>query len=455
MESKSTLPVLAESAFLRYFNFIALYFTEGLPQGMLFIGIPAWMAMEGNTPGEIGGFAVACSLPWTFKFVVAPLMDRYTYLPMGRKRPWVLFGHLGLVGGLIGMAFVPDPLNNLNLFYAAAFTLSSFGAIQDAAGDAMAVDVIPDDQQARANGYMQGARMIGSSLALVLGSWVLNAYSFQASMLTLCSMIVLITLVPLLLRENRGEKILPFTPGAISPESQKMQMTRWSDILKALFKVFSLPNSVLVVILLFVTQGAYNFFETLLPLFAVDITGWTNVFYSNVFASVDLVGGIAGMLLGGWLIERFGKKRMINIYFFMIIGAVILLSLSKPLWQETTFLYGFIMIYRVLNAFAKIGVFAIAMQCCSRNVSASQFTIYMTMGAMGSMAGAALIGPIKENFSWDTTFYCFAAMLVLAWGVLYILNIDKQIDQINDLEGEENKKAEAEEEKELSNAAAE
>ena len=437
MSSEHRLPALSESAFLRYFNFIALYFTEGLPQGMLFIGIPAWMAMEGKSPSEVGGFAVACSLPWTFKFVVAPLMDRYTYLPMGRKRPWVLVGHLGLMLGLIGMALVPDPLNNLQLFYAAAFVLSSFGAIQDAAGDAMAVDVIPDAQQARANGYMQGSRMLGSSLALVLGSWVLNEYSFRASMLTLLLMIILITLVPLLLRERTGEKILPFTPGKTSPDSLKMQMTRWSDILTALYKVFRLKNSILVVILLFVTQGAYNFFETLLPLFAVNITGWTNVFYSNAFATADIIGGIGGMLAGGWLIERFGKKRMINGYFFIIIGLALLLGFSKPLWESTDFLRGFIIVYRLFNAFAKIGVFAIAMQCCSRNVSASQFTIYMTMGAMGSIAGAALIGPIKENFSWEITFVFFVGFMLLAWVTMLILNIDQHIEKIAQLEKEE------------------
>jgi len=95
-ESK-TLPSLTENSFLRYFNFIALYFAQGVPEGMLLYGIPAWMAVNGKTPGEIAGFAVACGLPWSFKFIVAPLMDRYTYLPMGRKRPWVILGQIGLI----------------------------------------------------------------------------------------------------------------------------------------------------------------------------------------------------------------------------------------------------------------------------------------------------------------------------------------------------------------------
>ena len=436
MNLKVNFPTLSDNAFLRYFNFSALYFTEGLPQGMLYIGLPAWMAMQGKTPTEIGSFAVATSVPWTFKFVVAPLMDRYTYLPMGRKRPWVLLGHLGLMLSILAFAFVPDPLNNLSLFMAAAFCVSSFGALQDAAGDAMAVDLIPPDQQARANGYMQGSRMVGSSLALVLCSWMLTTYSFQASMLMLCLLVSCITLVPLVLREQQGEKIFFFTPGSSSPASQKMQMTSWSTILITLYKVFRLRNSILIIIVLFITQGAYNFFETLLPIFAVKTTGWTNVLYSRTFATADLVGGIAGMLAGGYLIEKFGKKRMINIYFFLLIVLVLLLGLAGNYWQNTNMLYGFIILYRMLNSFAKIGVYAIAMQCCSKNVSASQFTIFMTMGAMGSIAGAFLVGPVKENFNWNITFIFFEVFIALAWITLQFLTIKTPLETLSAIEQE-------------------
>ncbi len=428
------IPALSQSPFLRYFNFIVLYFVEGLPQGMIFIGIPAWLATAGKSVSEIGAFAVACSLPWTFKFVVAPLMDRYTYLPMGRKRPWVLLSHIGLIASLIGIAFVKDPLNNLQTLNIAAFILSSCGAIQDAAGDAMAVDVIPDDQQARANGFMQGSRMLGSSLALVLGSWALNHYNFKIAMLTISVLVILLTLVPLLLREKEGEKILPFTPGKASPASAEMQMSNWSTILKALFEVFSLRNSILVVLLMFVTQGAYNYFEHLLPIFTVKNAGWTNVDYSQIFATADIIGGIGGIFLGGYLIERFGKKTMINIYFFIIMGLALTLVMIKTLWSNSLFMDSFIITYRLFNAFAKIGVFAVAMQCCSKNISATQFTLFMTFGATGSIAGAALIGPIKDHFSWEISFLFFVGFLALAWLLLKNLDIDQQISKISDLE---------------------
>jgi len=431
------LPTLADSANLRYFNFISLYFTEGLPQGMLYVGIPAWMANIGKSPAEIGAFAVAASLPWTFKFVIAPFMDRYTYLPMGRKRPWVLLGQLGLILSLIFMALVPDPMQNFDWFLAAGFLVSALGAIQDAAGDAMAVDVIPEHQQARANGYMQGSRMLGSSLALAVGSLILDTYGFSYAILSIAAAIMLITLVPLLLREQPGEKILPFMKGKASHVSQELQIIEWSTILNALFGVFKLKNSLIVASILFITMGAYNFFEHLLPIFTIEHTGWTNVYYSQAFATADIVGGIGGIFLGGWLIEMFGKKRMITIYFLVIIGLALILSFVKAVWGASDFMYGFVITYRLFNAFAKIGVFAVAMQCCSRSVSASQYTIYMTMGATGSIAGASLIGPIKENYSWEISFLCFIALMGIALALLKILNVKQHLARLAKLEEKE------------------
>ena len=86
-----------EHRVLRYFSFSALYFAQGIPDGILYFGFPAWMAMNGKTPAEIGAFVGVLIIPWSFKFIMGPFIDRYTYLPMGRRRPWVLFGQIGII----------------------------------------------------------------------------------------------------------------------------------------------------------------------------------------------------------------------------------------------------------------------------------------------------------------------------------------------------------------------
>lgn len=434
VKKTKSIPSLSENKFLRYFNFIALYFAQGVPEGMLFFGIPAWMAMKAKTPSEIASFAVVCGLPWSFKFLIAPLMDRYTYKPMGRKRPWVLIGQLGLIASFIAMAFVPDPLNNIHLFMATGFVVSFFGAFQDAATDGMAVDIIPADQQARANGLMWGSKVIGISMSLALGSWILNQFNFTIAILILSLMIAVIMLVPLFLRERQGEKILPWTTGKASHETHKMQLTNWSSIFKSLFSVFRLRNSLFLAAILFIAQGAYNYIETLLPIFTVSKLGWSNLVYSNYFATSSFIGGIGGMLIGGYLIEKFGKNRMMNIYFILMILTTCALAFLNMYWVNKAFIYGYMIIYKSINTFAQIGIFAIAMQCCWKKVSASQFTLYMTIANLGRIALAALIGPINTNFSWEITLLSFAIMMAIAWFLLQFLNINKQVEKIIDLE---------------------
>ncbi|RZJ66005.1 MAG: MFS transporter [Flavobacterium sp.] len=427
-------PSLSDNTLLRYVNFIALYLAQGIPEGMLLFGIPAWLAMNGKSPGEIAGFAVAFGLPWSFKFIVAPMMDRFTYLPMGRKRPWVLFGQLGLIVSFVSMAFIPDPLHNLKLLMMAVFAVGFFGAFQDVATDGMAIDIIPVNQQARANGFMWGSKIAGTAASLALGSWLLNQYSFSTAILVLSCGIGLIMLAPLLLRERPGEKVLPWTKGESSAENKKLQPDNWGAIFKSLYRVFSLRNSLLFAAIAFMTQGAVNFMDTLLPIFTVQHLGWTDQTYSNFNATATLVGGLGGMLVGGILIDKFGKMRMLNVYLALQIVFISTFFLMQSYWQNRAVISGYMVLYQILNTFTTIGIFATAMQCCWKKVSASQFTMFMTISNIGRIAGASLVGPLTNRFDWEYVVLSFGVLIAIAWLGIQFLNVDRQVSRIAEFE---------------------
>ena len=191
--------------------------------------------------------------------------------------------------------------------------------------------------------------------------------------------------------------------------------------------------------ILFIAQGAYNYIETLLPIFTVKALNWTNGSYSQFFATAKIIGGIGGMLIGGILIDKFGKKRMMNIYFFSMVFFTAVLAFSKIYWKDSSFIYAFMILYNIVYTFACIGIFAIAMQCCWKKVSASQFTLYMTIGNLGRIALAALIGPITANFNWQISIFAFAVMIAVAWFIMQFLNINKQVERVVDLENKDAK----------------
>ena len=210
--------------------------------------------------------------------------------------------------------------------------------------------------------------MVAISTTLALGTWLLNEYNFTVSILTLAAMIGIIMLVPLFLRERQEEKILPWTNGTASPETKKLQLTNWTALFKSIYRVFSLRNSLLLASIAFITQGSYNYLDVLLPIFTVTELGWTNLDYSQIYATATFIGWIIGMLAGGILIEKFGKKQMMSIYFFGMVASTLTLVFIKSYWINTIFIYSYMIIFPVFQTFASIGLFAIAMQCCWKKV---------------------------------------------------------------------------------------
>jgi len=240
--------------------------------------------------------------------------------------------------------------------------------------------------------------------------------------------------VPLFLRERPGEKLLPWTKGAASEEAQQMQLGSWSIILKSLYSVFHLRNSLLLALLGFIILGSFNYLATLLPIFTVKALGWTDLAYSQFFATATLIGGLAGMFIGGILIDRFGKVRMMTAYFIVLIILTSALVFFKSYWVNNWFISGFMIIEQALYVFASIGMFAMAMQCCWKKVSASQFTLYMTIANLGRIVGAYLIGPFKNMFSWEYTLFAFAIMMLCALLVVRSIRIDSHVERVKDLE---------------------
>ena len=437
LKNSKEWPALSEHPFFRYFSFAILYVAQGIPEGMTYFGIPAWMAMNGKTPGEIGAFIGVIGIPWSFKILVAPLMDRFSFLPMGRRRPWVLFGQFGLMVSFIAMSLVPDPLNNLTMLMIAGFWVSFFGAFQDVATDGMAIDIVPIQEQARANGVMWGAKTIGTSLSLVAGTWVINNYGFQQAILTLSIAVSLIMLVPLLLRERPGEKLLPWTKGKTTPAVAKIQLDSFAKIFKSLFKVFILPSSLLMGIAFFSFNTGVGLIDAVFPVFTIQKAGWTNQSYSHIFSIVNIVSGLLGMVAGGFLSDRFGKRKMISIYLVVLLVLFASMVLLKSYWNSEFIITGFMGLYYMLYVFITIGSFAIGMELCWCRVSATQFTLYMAVSNIGRAVGASLLGPLKEAFAWEYVFLTVGVFSLLSLLFIMVLRLKKHLDRLDCMEADE------------------
>ncbi|MBR9846182.1 MAG: MFS transporter [Algicola sp.] len=428
---------LTGSALSRYFSFSALYIAQGIPEGILFFALPAWLAMNDKSPVDIAAFIGVILIPWSFKVIIAPLMDRFTILSMGRKRPWVIFGQLGLILSFLSIGFVPDPLNNISGLMIVGFSISFFGAFQDVATDGMAVDVIPEEEQARANGLMWGTKIIGTSLSLLVGTALINSLGFTTAISLLSISVAIIMIVPIYFTERPGEKIMPWSEGQANTESKSNQLKSWTEILKSLYRVTKLHSSLIFVVISFVSGILFGLMDTLLPIFTVQELGWTNTDFSQLFSIINVIAGIFGMVIGGYLVDYFGKIKMLTIYLGLITAVIAIFAFTTGLWANTIFICGFMFIYYVLYIFLSIGIFASGMQLCWKTVAATQFTLYMALSNMGRASGSTLVGILKESYSWEVVFVVTALMPLIMGVMVQFINFKnhkKKVDSFKVLD---------------------
>ncbi|HWZ84628.1 MAG TPA: MFS transporter [Thermoanaerobaculia bacterium] len=143
-------------------------FSSGLPLGLVWIALPAFLTYRGVDIKTVGLFSLA-QAPWTFKFLWAPLMDRYgpRFGSIGRRRSWILVCQAVLMAGMLGLAAFGGSADVAVVAMLALFV--AFGsASQDIVIDAYAVEVLERSEQ----GMAVGARTALARTAVLLSGAV-------------------------------------------------------------------------------------------------------------------------------------------------------------------------------------------------------------------------------------------------------------------------------------------
>ena len=117
---------------------------SGMPLYVLFQLVPAWLREGGVSLAEIGLFALV-GIPYTWKFVWAPLMDRWVPPFLGRRRGWMLMFQLALLLS-IGVLGAFQPSQDTAVIAWIAFAVAFFSASQDVALDAYRREILPDEE---------------------------------------------------------------------------------------------------------------------------------------------------------------------------------------------------------------------------------------------------------------------------------------------------------------------
>ena len=143
-----------------------LGFASGLPLALTGQAMQAWLSVDGVDVATIG-FLSLVGLPYTFKFLWAPLMDRFDLPWLGRRRGWLVLSQLVLAGMLVLMAGT-SPTSALRLFALLALATAFVSASQDVVIDAYRTDLLP----AAERGLGASLSVMGYRLAMILSGGI-------------------------------------------------------------------------------------------------------------------------------------------------------------------------------------------------------------------------------------------------------------------------------------------
>ena len=414
-----TFPALSDNRPLRLGSLMLLYAAQGAPEGLLYIAIPAWFAAQGVSAEVISGYIAIILLPWSFKLFNGILMDRFTWLPMGRKRPWLIVAQLLLIGSLVWFSGLGTPTEALTWFAIAGFAVNFAGAFQDVAIDGMAIDILGEHERASANGLMWGGKTLGTAgFAFVSGKLISDAGHQWAAIVT-AAFVALVMLLPLLLRERAGEKLLPWTKGEAAPVTRERQLTQWWPLVRYIFLAMRKPASLLLAAGILVAFAAYGLKTAFSPTLAVQELGWNREVFTNRDALADMIGGLFGIFVSGWMADRIGPMKALG---GALAGMALLNCAAALAWEDGSFYFAYLLVYSVLFVLMSVCTYAIAMGQSRGSVAATQFSIFMALLNLGTSYGAARLGAMRELGGYQAAFAACALLSLIAIG-LYALSV--------------------------------
>lgn len=267
-------------------------FACGLPLLLTGSLLQAWMADEGVDLATIGLFALV-GLPYTLKFVWAPMMDRYTPSLLGRRRGWLILAQLALVAALVGLASARPGDAPLGMALA-ALLVAFFSASQDIVVDAYRRESLADDEQGLgASLYVNGYR-VGMLLASGGGLIMADFFSFSQVYLVMSGIMLAAVVTTLLAPE-------PDTP-------EGKPKTLREAVIEPFIEYFSRRNALLILLFVLLYKIGDTMASHMTIPFYLDV-GFTKTEIGAVVKLFGFWATIAGGLLGGVLILRLGIYR--------------------------------------------------------------------------------------------------------------------------------------------------
>lgn len=404
---------LVESRWLRFATFTAFYFAQGVPIGLLTVALPAWLGQQGRPLTEVAGYVAVVGLPWGIKLFVGPFMDRFTFLAMGFRRPWVLGAQAGLVLSLLAMAALGDlSSDSLLPLMTLGFVTNAFAATQDVAVDGMAIDVLPIEDRGRANAFMAFGQRIGFAVFGALTGTLLVVYGLAVAAIVSAVAVGVVFVLGVVVLERPGERRLPFSKGEAAAVGRAVEPGIFAYA-ASLLRVLFLPMSLLLIVVEFLNRVRDGFQLAVYPTFAVTEFGVTTDVYTQFMGGMDMVAAFAGVCIGPFL-DRAGIKRFLLAALAVSASLHFAMAFFEGQWQNANVVVPLAVATAIAGQVIFIAIIAMFMNVCSPHIAATQFAIYMSLANLSRTVGATVLAVVGDDLGYQDNFMIMGGLLFAA-----------------------------------------
>jgi PAT family beta-lactamase induction signal transducer AmpG len=422
MRSKNLL----ETTRGRFLTFGLLYISEGIPFGFTSTAMVAFMRTQGLSLTQIGVFVAALFLPWSFKWIWAPLIDLVKVRRFGGRKAWIFFCTSMMIVTLLVTAMV-DFVANYQMLLVMIVLNNFFCATQDVAIDSLAVSTLKEEERGRGNGFMFGGQYLGIALGgggaiFVFGFWGFNvALMYVSALLFLCLLFVVF-----FVRDPDIDKpVAPREDDALHKFSKTL-ITFVKEVYVSFLKSGTGPKVGLLFSILPI--GAMALGYALLSTIQVDY-GLVETQIAELSIYNTIVAGM-GCLIGGVLGDRFGIKNILGFsYVLTALPTVVLAMQIGSVGLEAVsiqLLYGVIILHGFVFGMAFGLHAAVFMGMTNPAIAATQFTAFMAMSNLATSIANFWQGIVAERFDYAMALYIDALIVLVPLAVIPFLRNREQ-----------------------------
>lgn len=378
-------------------------FACGLPLLLTITVLQAWMKEEGVDLTVIG-FMSLVGLPYTVKFLWAPVMDRFTLHFLGRRRGWLLMAQIALIVSIAGLGFA-NPKNPW-MIAVAAFLVTFFSASQDIVVDAYRREDLADSELGLGSSlYVNGYR-IGMLLASGGGLIMADHISF--------SMVYLIMAVCML----PGVLTTLFTPEPVvsagTPGSLK------EAVVNPLIEYFSRQGALWILAFILLYKIGDTMASAMTMPFYLDI-GFSKTEIGAVVKLFGFWATVIGSLIGGVFMLRLGINRSLWIFGFLQAISTAGFALLAMIGHSIPALAVVIAFENLSGGMGTAAYVAFMGSITNKKFTATQYALLSSLMGIPRVLASAPTGYLAKHFGW-ASFFILCTLIAIP-GILLLLKL--------------------------------